>query len=138
MLLPWCPRCETAISQHEMLTEDYKEIPMNRSFGIPITGQPDEYLLVWTTTPWTVPANVAIAVDVDLDYSLIELGKNKYWIAKGAKDRIFKDVKIKELKVTKGSKLVGLRYLGAFDDLPKVKEIVSGKNDKIPYSCCHR
>jgi len=130
--VPWCPRCETAISQHEMLTEDYKEVTHESVYlAYPVVGQKEEYLLVWTTTPWTIPANVAVAIDVDLDYSLMEVGKRNYWVAKGAKDRIFVGTHARELKVTKGQKLVGLRYKGAFDDLPKVKEVGSGKNDKF-------
>ena len=130
--VPWCPRCETAISQHEMLTEDYKEVTHEAVFlAFPIVGQIDEYLLVWTTTPWTIPANIAVAVDADLEYSQMEVGKNKYWIAKEAATRVFAGVKAKELKAVRGSKLVGLRYKGAFDDLPKVKEVAHGKNDKF-------
>jgi len=129
--VPWCPRCETAISQHEMLTEDYKEITHQAVFlAFPIVGQLEEYLLVWTTTPWTIPANIAIALDPDIDYSQVETGKKKYWIAKEALARVFEGIKVKELKVVKGSKLVGLRYKGAFDDLPVVSEIGS-KNDKF-------
>lgn len=126
----WCPRCETAISQHEMLTEDYKELTHDSIFlTFPIVGQPDEYLLVWTTTPWTILANVAVAVNPDIDYSLIEIGKRKYWVAKDAKDRIFSGEKAREIKVTKGAKLVGLRYKGSFDSLPKVAKVV--RNDKF-------
>src|SRR3989338_4893747 len=62
--VPWCPRCGTAISQHEMLTEDYKELTHESIyFKLPIVGRHDEYLLVWTTTPWTIPANVSVAVN---------------------------------------------------------------------------
>ncbi len=126
----WCPRCETAISQHEMLTEDYKEITHDSIYlSFPVTGQTDEYLLVWTTTPWTVPANVVVAIDADLDYTLIEVEKRKYWVAAQAKDRIFAGTRAKELKTTKGAKLVGLRYKGAFDALPKVAE--TARNDKF-------
>jgi len=126
----WCPRCETAISQHEMLTEDYKELTHESVFlAFPITGQKEEYLLVWTTTPWTVPANVAVAVNPDLDYSLVEVGQRKYWVAQAAKDRVFSGEKVKELKTTKGAKLVGLRYKGAFDSLEKVAE--ASRNDKF-------
>lgn len=126
----WCPRCETAISQHEMLTEDYKELTHDAVYlAFAVTGQEEEYLLVWTTTPWTVPANVAVAVNPDIDYSLVEAGKKTYWVAKEAKDRIFTGGKAKELKVTKGAKLVGLRYKGAFDSLPKVME--ASRNDKF-------
>ncbi len=130
--VPWCPRCETAISQHEMLTEDYKELTHESVYlAFPIIGKNDEYLLVWTTTPWTVPANIAIAVDVDLEYALVQKDKYKYWIAREAVARVFAGEKIKELKVVRGEKLVGLKYKGAFDDLPKVKEVMVGKNDKF-------
>ncbi len=128
--VPWCPRCETAISQHEMLTEDYKELTHQSVFlAFPIVGQSNEYLMAWTTTPWTIPANIAVAVDVDLDYSLIEVDGKKYWVAKEAKDRVFSGFKIKELKTAKGAKLVGLRYKGAFDNLPAVNE--AAKNDNF-------
>src|SRR3990167_2423333 len=62
--VPWCPRCETAISQHEMLTEDYKELVHDSVyFELRIIGRKNENLLVCTTTPWTIPANIAVAVD---------------------------------------------------------------------------
>ena len=126
----WCPRCETAISQHEVLTEDYKELTHDSVFlAFPVTGGEDEYLMVWTTTPWTIPANVAIAVNPDMEYSQVEAGGKKYWVAKEAKERIFAESKSREIKVTKGSKLVGLRYKGAFDSLPPVVE--ASKNDKF-------
>ncbi len=128
----WCPRCETAISQHEMLTEDYKELTHQSVYlAFPIVGQVEEYLLVWTTTPWTIPANIAVAVDPNLDYSQVETDKKKYWIAKDAKDRVMGTQAHKVLKTVKGSKLVGLRYTGAFDDLPKVAKVAHGKNDKF-------
>jgi len=128
-VVPWCPRCETAISEHEILTEDYKEVTHESVFlSFPLVGQKDEYMLAWTTTPWTVPANIALAIDSDLEYSLVEVGKKKYWVAKGAKDRVFAGVRVKELKVTRGSKLIGLRYKGAFDDLPSIKK-GTAKND---------
>lgn len=129
--VPWCPRCETAISQHEMLTEDYKEITHESVYlAFPLVGTVDEYLLVWTTTPWTIPANIAVAIDPDLDYTQVEAGKKKYWVAKDALARVFAGTKHKEIKTVKGGKLVGLRYKGAFDDLPIVAEI-SAKNDKF-------
>jgi len=67
ILVPWCPRCQTAISQHEMLTEDYKEV-VHESIvlSFPIKGRNHEFLLAWTTTPWTIPANIAVAVDKQL------------------------------------------------------------------------
>lgn len=129
--VPWCPRCETAISQHEMLTEDYKEVTHKSVYlAFPIVGLTEEYLLVWTTTPWTVPANIVIAVDPDLDYSQMEIGRKRYWLAKEAAGRVLAGQRAKELKVVKGAKLVGLRYRGAFDEIPKAKEVAK-KNDKF-------
>ncbi len=128
--VPWCPRCETAISQHEMLTEDYKEVTHQAIYlELPVTesGSGKEYLLVWTTTPWTLPANIAVAVDEKLDYSLV-MGKtgDAYWIAKDAIERIFMNKGLNEsriIKTVKGKELVGLKYRGAFDDLAAVKKI---------------
>ena len=128
--VPWCPRCETAISQHEILTEDYKEIT-HKSIVLefPIVGRKDEYLLVWTTTPWTIPANIAIALDADLDYALVKGDTgDKYWLAEKTLKRVFAKGKKPE-KVVKGLKLVGLKYKGAFDALPAVDK-VARKNPK--------
>lgn len=122
--VPWCPRCETAISQHEMLTEDYKELVHESIyFKLPIIGRDNEFLLVWTTTPWTLPGNIAVAVDEKLDYSLIEdLSGEKYWIASEAGKRIFTGSQ-KILKTVKGKSLTGLQYQTAFDVLTEAKKI---------------
>jgi len=128
----WCPRCETAISQHEILTEDYRDL-IHESIVLefPIVGKSNEFLLVWTTTPWTVPGNIAIAVDRDLEYALVQGDvKGKYWLAKDTIARVFGKSK-KPLKVVKGEELVGLKYKGAFDDLPRVKEVAEGEKDKF-------
>jgi isoleucyl-tRNA synthetase len=122
--VPWCPRCETAISQHEMLTEDYKEV-VHKSIimEFPIEGKDREFLLVWTTTPWTIPANIAVAVDKDIEYSLVEGATgDRFWIAKGALDRIFGKEYKSIIKTVKGEKLLGLKYKTAFEDLPAVKK----------------
>jgi isoleucyl-tRNA synthetase len=126
--VPWCPRCETAISQHEMLTEDYKETTHESVYlAFPITGVKEEYLLVWTTTPWTIPANISIAVDENLEYSLVAVGERKYWLATDTKDRVLAGTKYEVVKTTKGSKLAGMKYQGAFDDLPAVKKAANEK-----------
>lgn len=121
--VPWCPRCETAISQHEMLTEDYKELTHKAIYlALPLVDYSNEFLLVWTTTPWTIPANIAVAVNAKLDYSLISKGENqKYWVATARVDEVFKDTESKIVKTVKGKELVGLKYSGPFDQLPAVK-----------------
>src|SRR3989344_1105222 len=132
--VPWCPRCGTALSQHEILTEEYKEITHDSIyFRLPIVDREGENLLVWTTTPWTLLANIAVAVDVKLDYVLVKDQDGfKNWVVKDLVDKVFsakggsafggkQDYEI--LKGAKGKALVGLKYSFAFDDLPKVKEV---------------
>ncbi len=127
--VPWCPRCETAISQHEMLTEDYKELVHEAIYLLlPILDRENEYLLIWTTTPWTIPANIAVAVDVELKYSQVELvDGRKIWLASDAVKRVVGDKFGKELQKVAGNKLVGLKYSGPFDELPAVKKVIKHK-----------
>lgn len=131
--VPWCPRCETAISQHEMLTEDYKEVVHESIYlELPIVGRKNEYLLVWTTTPWTIPANIAVAVDKKLEYSLVE-GKSgdKFWVAKDLSEAVFKKEYEQIVKTVKGEELVGLKYKGPFDKLEAVKKVAEENPDKF-------
>lgn len=124
-VVPWCRRCETAISQHEILTEDYKEVTHDSVyFRLPVIGKRHEYLLVWTTTPWTIPANTAVAVDAKLDYVLVENkeDKNNYWIVSDLAESIF-GKGYREVKKIKGKDLVGLKYASPFDDLPYISKI---------------
>lgn len=125
--VPWCPRCETAISQHEMLTEDYKEITHKSVYmEFPINDREKEYLLVWTTTPWTIPANIAVAVDKDLDYSMVEGNTgNMFWIVKERVEAVFGKEYKRIVKTVKGKELVGLRYKAPFDDLEAVTKLAS-------------
>ncbi len=130
--VPWCPRCETAISQHEMLTEDYKEVKHESVYlSFPIIGKESEYLLVWTTTPWTVPANIAVAVDSRIEYSKVEIGGASYWIASEAVKRVFANETYKIIKSVPGEKLLGLRYKAAFDNLPAVAKVAKVSQDNF-------
>lgn len=123
--VPWCPRCQTAISQHEMLTEDYKEVTHKAIYlELPLVDKPGEFLIIWTTTPWTIPANIAVTVDPKLDYVLVKGNDgNLFYIAKDALDRVFGQDHQGVVKTLKGKDLVGLKYLGPFDHLPAVKDI---------------
>ena len=117
--IPWCPRCETAISQHEILTEDYQELAHESVYlKLPIINS-REYLLVWTTTPWTIPANIAVAVDPKLEYALVD----NVWVAGDIAPRLFPNSQIQ--KKEPGKKLVGLKYRGPYDHLEAVKNAAS-------------
>ena len=125
--VPWCPRCETAISQHEILTEDYKELTHETVyFELPINDSDREFLLVWTTTPWTIPANNNVAVDASLDYSLVKGDSgDKFWLATSAVDRVFRNGHRGIERTVKGSELAGLKYTAPFYNLPNVQEVVA-------------
>jgi isoleucyl-tRNA synthetase len=129
-VVPWCPRCETAISQHEMLTEDYKEITHESVFvRFPVKGKKNTFLVAWTTTPWTLPGNVALAVDPKKDYveAKREGDNNTYYLIKNAAERLNLSI----IKTFKGNELVGLNYESVFDDLPRVKEALKGYIHKV-------
>lgn len=128
----WCPRCETAISQHEMLTEDYKELVHESIYlELPIKGSKREFLLIWTTTPWTLPANIAVAVNAKMEYALVEGNSGDiFWVAKDAVERVFKKDYKKIVKTIKGKELVGLKYFSPFDDLTEAKKLISEYPDK--------
>lgn len=131
--VPWCPRCETAISQHEMLTEDYKQATHKSVyFELPIEGRDREFLLVWTTTPWTIPANIAVAVDAAQEYSLVEgISGDKYWVHKDLVETVFKGEYKQIIKTVLGQELVGLKYSGPFDFLEAVAKIKQENPDKF-------
>ncbi|MFZ9218545.1 MAG: class I tRNA ligase family protein [Candidatus Limnocylindrus sp.] len=122
--MPWCTRCGTGISQHEM-TEGYadRDDP-SAYFGFPLVDRPGEELLAWTTTPWTIPANVAAAVSPTLTYELVEFDGRKLWI--GATRRVAAlgggAPRAKVLESRLGSDLIGWRYRATFDAAPAVAE----------------
>ena len=116
--MPWCPRCGTGISQHEIVTEGYQERTHLSVFvKFPMLDQVNAALLAWTTTPWTLAANVAAAVNPDLTYVEVEQEGWRYYLAKDAASQALRGeyAVIRELQ---GSELMGRPYGGPFDDLP--------------------
>ena len=123
-VVPWCSRCGTAISQHEILTGDYTDITHKAIYlRYPIVGKENEYFLVWTTTPWTLLANVAVAFNPEIKYLKIETENKEILIL--AKDRLSViGGKYKVLEEFLGEKLSDLKYKGPFDELPIIKKFV--------------
>jgi isoleucyl-tRNA synthetase len=115
-VMPWCTRCGTSISQHEMLESHAELTHGSMTVAFPIEGRERRYLLAWTTTPWTLPANVALAVHPELAYDGVQVGDRRYYVAAAARPRLpgFADVRER----LTGADLVGLRYAGPFADLP--------------------
>ncbi len=117
--MPWCPRCGTGLSQMEM-NEGYqdREDP-GLTIRLPLVDRPGESLLVWTTTPWTLAANVAAAVGPTLRYVKVREGDRELWVGRERlKTALVGPFEVLEERL--GSELVGWRYVGPFDDLPAV------------------
>jgi isoleucyl-tRNA synthetase len=133
--MPWCARCGTGMSQHEM-TEGYRdrEDP-GLTVRFPLVDRPGEALLVWTTTPWTLTSNVAAAVGPGLRYVLVRQGEQRSWVARGTlKSALVGPFEI--LEERPGSDLVGWIYDGPFDDLHAVRTaFAAGTRDEpgTPY-----
>ncbi|GMX58591.1 MAG: isoleucine--tRNA ligase [Candidatus Microsyncoccus archaeolyticus] len=117
---PYCPRCGTTLSNFEV-NQGYKEVKDKSIYVKFKIVDRDEYLLVWTTTPWTLPGNVALAVNPELNYVLVENNSKKYILAKERISILDKEYKI--VKELKGKDLVGLKYEPMFDYLKDVENI---------------
>jgi len=108
--VPWCPRCGTASSKHDIATEGYKDVTHKALFmQFPLKNNPEEYFLIFTTTPWTVPANVAIAVNKNIDYVKVQNKDGKYWLAESRLEELEGNKKVLEKK--KGKDLKGIEYV---------------------------
>ena len=112
----WCPRCGTSLSQHELTQAGVYQERSDPSLYVrfPLLERPGESVVIWTTTPWTLPANVAAAVHPGAEYGLRETGE---WVAVAR----YPDERFARL--ARGSELVGLRYRGPFDDLGPGAEV---------------
>jgi isoleucyl-tRNA synthetase len=124
-IVPWCPRCGTALSSHELAQgyQDDKDLSVTAKFKV--VGQENTYILAWTTTPWTLPGNVALAVGSEIKYGKWKIKEGEfagdiYIVAVGRAADVFKDAKIfpiggnfeelAEVSYLQGSELVGLEY----------------------------
>lgn len=116
-VVPWCPRCGTAISEHEIITEGYQELTHKSLFlKFPVTGKPKTYFLVWTTTPWTLPANTSLAVGDEINYVKIRQGDEVLILAKDR--QVAASISGEILEEISGKELIGLTYEGLFSELP--------------------
>jgi len=122
-VMPWCARCGTGISQHEIVTDGYQELTHPSIFlRFPLRERDGESLLVWTTTPWTLTSNVAAAVHPDLPYVLLEQDGQKFWLAKGAINNAIRG-EFKVLNEKPGREMLGWTYQGPFDELTAVRQL---------------
>jgi len=121
-VMPWCPRCSTALSQHEIVTEGYRElIHPGLTVKFPLRGRPKESLLIWTTTPWTLTSNVAAAVHPDFSYVKVKYKDEFFYLGKFALERSLPKGSYEVIEELKGSEMEGWTYDGPYDELPAQK-----------------
>jgi isoleucyl-tRNA synthetase len=125
-VVPYCPRCGTPLSDHEVaLGYDEAEDP-SVFVRMPLVDKPDTSLLVWTTTPWTLPGNVAVAAHPDVEYVTVERktesgGSEKLILARPLLEKVFRGEEVKIVDTFKGKKLRGVKYRPLFTFLPPEK-----------------
>src|SRR3989344_3941136 len=130
-VLPWCPRCGTALSSHELAQgyENVKDLSVTVEFRI--AGRKNTSILAWTTTPWTLPGNLALAVNPDILYVEIEkkdMGTGdlvRFILAKERLSAVFPSDEYSIVKEMKGKNLVGLEYEPLY---PFLKDKFKDKN----------
>ena len=109
-IVPYCPRCGTALSSHEV-AQGYKDVKEKSAVArFQLLDQPDTYFLAWTTTPWTLPSNVALCMNADFDYVTLEQNGARYILAKELVSKHFEDGTYTIVDCKKGSGYEYVRY----------------------------
>ncbi len=122
-VMPYCPRCGTALSSHEV-AQGYKDVQdLTCTCKFKVEGEENVYFLAWTTTPWTLPSNLALCVNKAYTYSYVKVekpiidgkmqeeGKEEiYILAKDLIEVVLKDIPYEVIKEVKGSELLGMKY----------------------------
>ncbi len=128
-VMTWCPTCGTALAKHELEYVNLLEDSIYVKF--PLINEENTYLLIWTTTPWTLPFNLGVMVNPEIDYVRINNEKETLIVAKDLVEEVIK-LKEEDYKISKpfkGKTLEGLKYVPPFPEvLPEKAEKVLGKN----------
>ena len=121
-VVPYCPRCGTPLSDHEVALGYDEATDPSVFVRMPLVDKPDTSLLVWTTTPWTLPGNVAVVAHPDVEYVTVEHDNNgtkeKLILAKALVQKVFGEEEVKVVDTFKGKKLNGLKYHPLYTFLP--------------------
>ena len=135
-----CPRCETTLSQGEV-AEGYKDVKdLSATVEFKLVDNPNTSFLAWTTTPWTLPGNVALAVGENIKYATIEKKDGgagslvRFILAEDRAEEIFTGQEYKIVETRKGSDLVGLRYEPLFDNYSRDEKLKNRENGWKVYS----
>lgn len=127
-IVPYCPRCGTALSSHEV-AQGYKDVKEKSAYvKFALKSQRNTYFLAWTTTPWTLPSNVALCMNADEDYARIKSGEEYYILADALISAVFEEGTYEKIDVKKGKEYEFVSYEPLFD-------FYTG-NDKAFYITC--
>ncbi len=135
-IVPYCPRCGTALSSHEV-AQGYKSVKENSVVArFKVLGEDNLYILAWTTTPWTLPSNVALCVNPDELYVEIEKDGERYILAKALVQGFFEEYKVLSEKL--GKQLEGVAYQPLFEETVAEIKRISPSNSvyKAHYVVC--
>lgn len=108
-ILPYCSRCGTGLASHEV-AQGYEEIKTNTVIVRFKRKDADEYFLVWTTTPWTLPSNVALTVNPKETYLKVKAEDSVYYVEKNLSSKVFGDIEFEVIEELKGADLEGIEY----------------------------
>jgi isoleucyl-tRNA synthetase len=124
----WCPRCQTSLSGYEV-TDEYQEITDTSVFvKYPLENR-DEKLVIWTTTPWTIPSNMAVFVHPDYQYAKVEVDGEDLIIAEQLVSRVmeksgYEEDEYEVVQTLSGADLKGMKYeTPFFDEIPRQQEL---------------
>jgi isoleucyl-tRNA synthetase len=124
-VVPYCPRCGTPLSDHEVALGYDEATDPSVFVRMPLVDKPDTSLLVWTTTPWTLPGNVAVVAHPDVEYVTVERDNNgtpeKLILAKALVQKVFGEEWVKVVDTFKGKKLNGMKYHPLYTFMPTDK-----------------
>lgn len=127
-IVPYCPRCGTALSSHEV-AQGYKDVKEKSAYvKFALKSQRNTYFLAWTTTPWTLPSNVALCMNADENYARIKSGEEYYILAEALISAVFEEGTYEKIDVKKGKEYEFVSYEPLFD-------FYTGK-DKAFYITC--
>ena len=115
-IMPYCPRCGTSLSSHEV-AQGYKDVKENSLIAkFPVKGADNEFILAWTTTPWTLPSNIALCVNPYEKYVKFTVADGtKYIMAEALIKSVFGDEEVSIIEEYKGDDLVGLEYVPLYN-----------------------
>ncbi|HEX3475040.1 MAG TPA: isoleucine--tRNA ligase [Kofleriaceae bacterium] len=127
-VVPYCTRCQTALSNFETRLDDAYRPRVDTAATVAFALAPREAVLAWTTTPWTLPANAALAVHPELVYARLERDGDSVWLADAARERYAAELAGYAVRETApGRALVGRRYQAAFDAFPGERRVVAAE-----------